>query len=1227
MSTAPCGNPDVEQHTYGSVFVTVYGEDAFNIVNEELVLNESAVEIVERQLFPLATGLTLPKYLADRPGHRGMYWLLFQLYNEGGQLVEEYWDKLFVKCEQDRVFTIEIDYRHDDIDKRYTFKDDLEYIETDLDDEGNPLYPTIADKIEAVNQERFFQRFGRDIVRLSHDGTEEYFLNRRTLLTNFPLSLDGTHRPNANALQEASRVGGNMKFGNIMMKWPKFYYKFTPRDPIRRGEDVRLPCPTYPAPWEYKEDTRECCPPDVPEPNLAYFMMAAGGGNAGEGHTGGGHTVVVMDGELWTCGDNLFGQLCRTTGNRRYNDQFVKVVDGRFPYSHWKVVDVSCGAEHTVFIVENKDTAQRRIFGCGRNDLGQLLIPPNSGANSLFEIQVPAGGRTNIRPVKVECGISHTHLIFETGPTGQIRQDGQPRRTTELYNGGLNAMGELCRGTIFDGEAAWVTLPDREMVTLQNVRVDAAIFDDDPDVCVVEFRGRIANLAQAITRGLIQTSSGVPRFSMTRPDNSYIFFPSSRGALDASGTGEFWCTLNIPRENLPQEHRFTFNTFGTDNSYDSSFHYLDFRVSLVNNSPTVTYRRNEPVDKKQYPYDISNKYYSSALITSRLEPRRVPIRECGKEECPDGFKCHNGVCICGETEYDEWKELLPGKVWTAGTNHYGQLGRVSERFYDETLVELAGQRNKVKYARTGWGTTALVRENKELWTCGANYFGQLGISKAVGRHNRPNLTNNGVFVNDIQFGAWHMLYRDADNRVWTAGIGENHGWAISNHYNVLLATVNIRGREGGHGTETMDYTNLQAVSFRGEAGAYPVHAYVICAAYQFSGLISTMRKTIWTAGDNEHGQLGRANTVLDHGVIDKRPDVEPIAIWERDNLEETWPRDCIPAEWVPTWIHPPNVIRISLAWRPPDGEEDEWKTFHVLDGREVRNLYTSLFAAHVSTRTSRSPMAFSLHIPNNPATPGDNRFTEELPRAAQVAVRNIGRRYQPLTWDIFTMMRIMRTFVTRGQSEDISEYFNVGVPIHQDLPQPPFKPMFLDGIKPIKMPNTTVVDEKEVEVEVRDFEIYLADAYAIIPTTPPITLARSDFQTYRRAYEGVPDDPLVYKSMEEVEWASDVWGTMDLQLLPRHFYLGTPVNPRLGLDFRPVVRETRNDAGVVTRTENLDTEILKLDRQNGVYVLRQTDPALRLPFYFTAFGVADGQEVAISSRYDIEPTYMRIEND
>ena len=108
--------------------------------------------------------------------------------------------------------------------------------------------------------------------------------------------------------------------------------------------------------------------------------------------------ILKNDGTLWGSGYNGYGQLGLGNTSKKYT--FTQVTTNADD-----IKSVYCGAYHT-FILKNDGT----LWGCGRNDYGQLGLGDTSSRYTFTEIT------TNIDDIKsVYCGDYHTIMLKNDG--------------------------------------------------------------------------------------------------------------------------------------------------------------------------------------------------------------------------------------------------------------------------------------------------------------------------------------------------------------------------------------------------------------------------------------------------------------------------------------------------------------------------------------------------------------------------------------------------------------------------------------------------------------------------------------------------------------------------------------------------------------------------------------------------------------------------------------------
>ena len=976
-----------------------------------------------------------------------------------------------------------------------------------------------------VQELDFFKQFIKNnAVRLSLDGTVEYRIDRPSLATSFPLDVNGKHEPLANQLRESS--DRQNKLGNVMLEFPRFNYKwqqercqegfdYTPQKACSKeygdGEcpdgytwnSVNERCENEhgcPVGFTWNPATQQCERQHQTTVNHHAYPVKI---EAGKHHV----AIIMSDGTLWTAGDNSFYQLARSTSkpvmevdangdpivtgtafNPCPNYDLVQVGSGTgeanyggglfIDYTTHRVVDVSCGFEHTVFIVEHRTTKERKVYSCGSNVFGQLgrIDKPSSVREAVAEIPFASitgikwhdgsnynnddnslmlvndepvsntvfnTNRFKIRHnecVSVECGSYHTHLIYPIGSIEynvgddeqihhQVFENNQWRWATVLLNCGRNRHGELCRNYSSEG----------------------------------------ANALRAVILG---------------------------GKYSRNETPEGLCiTIQQPA--------------------------------------------------RLYPYHISSNVYHSALITTTdinppQEPESVPLLA-------------------------DW---APGNCYTVGSNHYGQLGRVTENWYDDQLAMISD--GIVERTVTGWGSSAFIDSGGNVSTCGANYYGQLGRQGSSGTHMVSNLAANNIQVKAFSMGDFHTLFTDLNDNLYTCGRAE-HG--------VLLVDA-----QSGNETTSPISTGFKAItigagySFSGFANETPFDNDPPC----HEGQISIYE--YYCAGNNERGILGRESeeAVLDKvtGIVTTNNAVTPLSIVMHESTctytevdDGTYKGDL--------WVLPPLLPEGSVQYSFARVQIDHtWDTFHIWKSREVENIYTSLFPSILHTAgIPRSPMAFSHCVIDDVVTASiDESRSLARPSIARQSVTNLGKKFKVMPYEIVTMLRMIAMMI--NQNDDIQQFFGAG-----EIPDGTVRsPIFIEDIRLERNPAWDTVDANNNVVEERNFNVYILDRYS--PTGGDQRV---------NTYMNMPNN---------LRYISEYGSSNVLNLLPGN-WTATPTNS--GVNMSPI--------------QNTDTKLMSITMKNGFYLSQIIDTKEHhtdLPFYFVAYGKIVGQIMNVHSRYEPE---------
>jgi alpha-tubulin suppressor-like RCC1 family protein len=124
---------------------------------------------------------------------------------------------------------------------------------------------------------------------------------------------------------------------------------------------------------------------------------------------------------------------------------------------------------------------------------------------------------------------------------------------------------------------------------------------------------------------------------------------------------------------------------------------------------------------------------------------------------------------CGE--YHTFIFKNDGSVWCCGSNVNGQLGLNSTTNAYNTFTKVTTNiSNDVKQIACGDQHTFILKTNGSVWSCGDNSKGQLGLNDTTDRTTFTQVTTNiNNDVKQIACGGLHTLILKTDNNVWSCG--------------------------------------------------------------------------------------------------------------------------------------------------------------------------------------------------------------------------------------------------------------------------------------------------------------------------------------------------------------------------------------------------------------------------------------------------------------------------
>ncbi len=174
-----------------------------------------------------------------------------------------------------------------------------------------------------------------------------------------------------------------------------------------------------------------------------------------------------------------------------------------------------------------------------------------------------------------------------------------------------------------------------------------------------------------------------------------------------------------------------------------------------------------------------------------------------------------------------------GKLWSMGSNNYGQIGMSGTGNYRSPMQVTALDAESSINVATSSNHSLYFNSNGKLWAMGSNNYGQLGDGTTDNRNTPVQITAHGSSnVVAIATGNDHSLYVTSDGKLWAMG------------YNNL--------GQLGDGSSTNRKTPVQ-IAVEGDV--------IAVAAGASHSLFLTSDGKLWAMGYNYYGQFGDGTTI------------------------------------------------------------------------------------------------------------------------------------------------------------------------------------------------------------------------------------------------------------------------------------------------------------------------------------------------------------------------------
>jgi alpha-tubulin suppressor-like RCC1 family protein len=169
------------------------------------------------------------------------------------------------------------------------------------------------------------------------------------------------------------------------------------------------------------------------------------------------------------------------------------------------------------------------------------------------------------------------------------------------------------------------------------------------------------------------------------------------------------------------------------------------------------------------------------------------------------------------------------ELYICGSNYSGQLG-LGNNNNRNVYTKLEHNLGKIRNISIGKSHNIILNENNELYVCGSNYSSQLGLCDYENRnvYTYTKLENNFGKIKNIHCGSYHNIILNENNEIFVVG-------------------NNSFGQLGlGDNNDRNVYTKLEH--------NFGKIKYIYCGAYH--NIILNENNELFVCGDNMRGQLG-----------------------------------------------------------------------------------------------------------------------------------------------------------------------------------------------------------------------------------------------------------------------------------------------------------------------------------------------------------------------------------
>lgn len=553
------------------------------------------------------------------------------------------------------------------------------------------------------------------------------------------------------------------------------------------------------------------------------------------------HVIFLENtGFVYSCGFNSTGQL--GIGNTINQTNLVKIPDAS------NIVQISAGAQHTLLLNNIGN-----VFSCGNNFNRVLGIIDSTS----YITNLRVCNTSNI--IQISTGAYSSFFLESSGNVLSCggNYSGQLGYTSSIsYPGRITNISNICQISAGYNHTAFLDNVGNVFICGGNLYGQLGIGTKN----AVSY----PNSLIMTTSNIIQISSGANHILLlNQVGDVYACGNNSQGQLGIIGNNQVLNLQKVPVSNIikigtGESHSVLLQKNGSmlvcgDNSCGQLgigntnivTQYGLCNIELVDIKDIYTTHNTSIFLDSSDKFKIigNNDYYKFGIQTNEQTSNIIERRYMPISSTPQYIGYSNSYDINTKSSFPLIKspsKLLVTKSKTVLHKSYNYNEMFGNAIMSQTILDSTGINVLTNVLKAEAGTThsIFLLNNNKAYSCGNNFYGQLGTNDAI-KYFKPTLVygNNNSNIIDISCGSYHNLFLKNDGTVFSCGKNDYGQLGVGDNIDKIILT--------------------QVVSTTGSGNLSGINS-IKCGDNH--SVFLNLNGNVYSCGLNSSGQLGINNT-------------------------------------------------------------------------------------------------------------------------------------------------------------------------------------------------------------------------------------------------------------------------------------------------------------------------------------------------------------------------------